>query len=124
MEEFRAGFVLVIVFMIGRLRLRGSRAIRFAKPQAAQCVVTMADAHETALRCSVALCTYNGARFIRESLESLLALDYPDFELIISDNGSTDQTPEICQEFAKRDPRISYHRSPENRGAACPARHC
>jgi glycosyltransferase involved in cell wall biosynthesis len=61
---------------------------------------------------------YNGADFIVETLESILAQDYTDFELIISDNASTDATREICESYASRDPRISYSRLPENLGAA------
>jgi glycosyltransferase involved in cell wall biosynthesis len=61
---------------------------------------------------------YNGDRYLRECLESLLAQDFPDFELIVSDNGSTDGTEAICREFAGRDARIRYLREPENRGGA------
>jgi glycosyltransferase involved in cell wall biosynthesis len=61
---------------------------------------------------------YNGERFIRETLDSILAQTYGDYELIISDNGSTDATRTICESYASRDPRIRYHREEENRGAA------
>jgi glycosyltransferase involved in cell wall biosynthesis len=60
---------------------------------------------------------YNGHRHLRETLDSLLAQTYSDFELIISDNASTDATPDICQEYASRDSRIQYHRQTENVGA-------
>jgi glycosyltransferase involved in cell wall biosynthesis len=69
-------------------------------------------------RVTVGLPVYNGERFLRESLESLLAQDYEDFELIISDNGSTDGTEAICREFAARDARIRYLRESENHGGA------
>jgi glycosyltransferase involved in cell wall biosynthesis len=61
---------------------------------------------------------YNGERYVREALDALLAQTYHAFELVISDNGSTDGTTEICREYAARDPRIRYHRLEENRGAA------
>lgn len=61
---------------------------------------------------------YNGARWISEAIESTLAQEYKDFELIISDNASTDNTFEICQEYAKKDSRIRLHRNEKNLGAA------
>lgn len=61
---------------------------------------------------------YNGERYLTEALDSILSQTYADFELIISDNASTDRTEEICREYASRDARISYHRSDINRGAA------
>lgn len=61
---------------------------------------------------------YNGAAFLRESLDSLLLQTFSDFELVISDNASTDETPDICREFATRDPRIRYFRQEKNLGSA------
>lgn len=72
----------------------------------------------TAPRVSVGLPVYNGERYLAEALGSLLDQSYGDFELVIGDNGSTDATEEICRDFAARDPRIRYHRHPENLGAA------
>lgn len=69
-------------------------------------------------RVSIGLPVYNGERYLAPALESLLAQQYTDFELVISDNSSTDRTEEICREFAARDPRVRYIRSPENRGGA------
>ena len=60
---------------------------------------------------------YNGAQYIREALDSLLAQTFTDFDLIISDNASTDETQSICEAYARRDPRIRYVRQIENRGA-------
>jgi glycosyltransferase involved in cell wall biosynthesis len=60
---------------------------------------------------------YNEERFLRPALDSLLAQDYSDFELIISDNASTDGTQAISREYAARDPRIRYHRNDTNVGA-------
>ena len=66
---------------------------------------------------SIGMPVYNGERFIREALDSLLAQDYENFELIISDNASTDRTQDICEEYAKSDPRIRYYRNKENIGS-------
>jgi glycosyltransferase involved in cell wall biosynthesis len=60
---------------------------------------------------------YNGERFLRGCLDSLLNQTFEDFELIISDNASTDRTAEICKEYASRDHRIRYYRSDKNMGA-------
>ena len=57
---------------------------------------------------------YNGENFVREAVESILGQTFEDFELIISDNASTDATQEICREYAGRDERVSYHRNSEN----------
>ncbi|MEI7998053.1 MAG: glycosyltransferase [Candidatus Omnitrophota bacterium] len=65
---------------------------------------------------SVGLPIYNGANFIRDAIDSLLVQQGVDFELIISDNGSTDRTPEICQEYVIRDKRVKYYRNELNRG--------
>ncbi len=66
---------------------------------------------------SIGLPVYNGERHIRQALDSLLAQDYGDFELIISDNASTDETQQICLEYAARDERIRYYRNERNMGA-------
>jgi len=60
---------------------------------------------------------FNGEKYIVEAIDSMLGQSYSDFELIISDNASDDRTPEICQEFARKDPRIRYLRQPLNVGA-------
>lgn len=61
---------------------------------------------------------YNGARYLRSSLESILSQDYGDFELIISDNASTDETIDIVRDYAAEDNRIRLVTSPVNRGGA------
>jgi len=61
---------------------------------------------------------YNGEHTIRRSLDAVLAQTFVDFELIVSDNASTDATETICREYAKKDPRIVYVRQPVNIGAA------
>lgn len=67
---------------------------------------------------SVGLAVYNGENYIREAIDSILNQTFKDFELIISDNASTDRTAEICQAYAKKDSRIRYSRADRNRGAA------
>lgn len=67
-------------------------------------------------RVSIGLPVYNGGAQLGEAIASLLAQDFTDFELLISDNGSTDGTETVCREFAARDPRIRYVRQPENLG--------
>ena len=64
----------------------------------------------------VSLCipVYNGARFLAETMRSALAQDYADFELVVSDNASTDETPQVVAGFD--DPRIVYSRSERNLG--------
>ena len=69
-------------------------------------------------RVSIGLPVHNGGRFVAEALESILAQTYTDFEVIISDNASADQTMRICQAYAAADKRISYSRTDSNLGAA------
>ena len=61
---------------------------------------------------------YNGENYLAESLEALLGQTYEDFELIISDNASSDQTGEICHRYARQDSRVRYIRQPQNIGSA------
>jgi hypothetical protein len=68
-------------------------------------------------RLSIGLPVYNGERFLAQTLDSILSQSYRDFELIISDNCSTDGTAVICERFATADPRIHYYRNPANVGA-------
>jgi len=67
---------------------------------------------------SIGLAVYNGENYIREAIDSILAQTFEDFELIISDNASTDRTQAICLEYAAKDSRIQYHRNSYNRGCA------
>ena len=69
-------------------------------------------------RVSVGLPVYNGERYLNEALDSILRQTFEDFELIISDNASSDRTEEICEEYARNDKRIRYSRSSENLGVA------
>lgn len=71
-----------------------------------------------ARRVTIGLPVCNGQRHVGEAIESILAQTFGDFELIISDNASTDMTEEICRKYAAYDDRISYHRNDKNLGAA------
>jgi glycosyltransferase involved in cell wall biosynthesis len=73
----------------------------------------MGDGHPSV---SIGLPVYNGEAYLRGALDSLLGQTFTDLELIISDNGSTDRTPEICRAYAARDPRVRYIRHQVNRG--------
>ena len=66
---------------------------------------------------TIGLPVYNGENFLEEAIESLLAQSFSDFELIVSDNASTDSTPEIVEQFAIRDKRVKYRRHEQNVGA-------
>lgn len=69
-------------------------------------------------RVSIGLPVYNAENYLEETLESLLGQTFSDLELVISDNGSTDGTREICRRYAARDRRIQLHENETNRGAA------
>jgi len=66
---------------------------------------------------SIGMPVYNGENYICEAINSVLNQTYQNFELIISDNASTDRTQEICIAYAERDARIKYFRQRENCGA-------
>ena len=67
---------------------------------------------------SIGLPVYNGQEYLRGSIDSLLAQDFQDFELIISDNASTDATAAICREYCASDRRIRYCRNDRKIGAS------
>ncbi len=69
-------------------------------------------------RVSIGVPVYNGERYLAETLDTLLAQTYSDFELIICDNASTDRTEQIGRAYAANDPRVRYVRNPANLGAA------
>ena len=66
---------------------------------------------------SIGLFLYNGERFLEAAIESFLNQTFKDFELIISDNCSTDRSDEICRRYAAQDSRIRYYRNERNMGA-------
>jgi glycosyltransferase involved in cell wall biosynthesis len=72
---------------------------------------------DTAPAVTIGLAVYNGEAYLRATLDSLLAQTFTDFELVISDNASTDRTSEICREFAAADGRIRYSRNDINIGS-------
>ncbi|MGK4594721.1 glycosyltransferase family 2 protein [Amycolatopsis sp. w19] len=78
----------------------------------------------TAPRLSIGLPVYNGEDYLAESLDALLGQSYENFELIISDNASSDRTEEISREYAKLDSRVRYVRQPVNIGCAPNHNYC
>jgi glycosyltransferase involved in cell wall biosynthesis len=66
---------------------------------------------------TVGLAVYNGADYLEEAMESLVAQTFGDMCILVSDNASTDATPQILEKWAKIDPRIRLHRQKENVGA-------
>jgi len=65
---------------------------------------------------SVALTTFNGAELIKEQIDSLLAQTYQNFEIVISDDGSEQETIDILNAYVAQDARIRWSRSPLERG--------
>jgi glycosyltransferase involved in cell wall biosynthesis len=61
---------------------------------------------------------YNGANFVAEAIESILNQTFEDLELVICDNASTDETPEICLRYAAEDGRVRFLRNRANLGGA------
>ena len=78
--------------------------------------INEAKAHSPAV--SIGLAVYNGENYLEGAIEAILAQTYPDFELIICDNASTDRTEEISRRFAAADKRVRYHRNETNIGGA------
>ena len=69
-------------------------------------------------RVTIGLPVYNAEKYLHEALDSLLNQTYKNFEIIISDNASTDETEAICRKYVNRDSRIRYERNDINLGAA------
>ncbi len=65
---------------------------------------------------SIGMPVFNGGATIANALDSLLTQTYTDFELLISDNASTDQTGDVCRRYAQKDKRITYVRQKKNMG--------
>jgi glycosyltransferase involved in cell wall biosynthesis len=87
-------------------------------PQVADTEMDGDEELSTAPRLTVGLPVYNGEKFLAQSLDALLGQSYQDFELLISDNTSTDETARICAQYQAQDPRIRYFRQPRNIGCA------
>jgi glycosyltransferase involved in cell wall biosynthesis len=67
-------------------------------------------------RVSMVMPVFNGARYLADALDSVLAQDFPDFELICLNDGSGDATPDILAKYAAKDWRIRHHDNPTNIG--------
>ena len=65
---------------------------------------------------SIGLPVYNGEKFLQKRIESILNQTFQDFEIIISDNASTDSTEDICLQIKNKDKRIQYHKQLHNIG--------
>jgi glycosyltransferase involved in cell wall biosynthesis len=72
--------------------------------------------HMTAPKVSVLIPTYNYARYLPEAIESVLGQDFQDFELLISDDCSTDNSAEVIARYAAKDSRIRFQIHPKNLG--------
>lgn len=68
-------------------------------------------------RISIGMPVYNGESYLAQALDCFLAQTFDDFEILISDNASTDRTGEIAEDYASRDPRVRYFRQDRNIGA-------
>lgn len=66
---------------------------------------------------SIGVPVFNGEKYLADALDSILAQTYTDFELVISDNASTDRTEQICREYVAKDSRVRYYRNKSNQGA-------
>jgi glycosyltransferase involved in cell wall biosynthesis len=73
--------------------------------------------HGSSPTVTVSMPVYNGSKHIREALDSVVNQTFQDYELLISDNASTDDTGAICEDYCKRYPQIRYFRQSENIGA-------
>lgn len=68
------------------------------------------------VKVSVVMATYNGEKYIREQIDSILAQTYPIYEIIIQDDCSTDRTAEIIKEYSRRIPFIHFETNDTNIG--------
>lgn len=80
--------------------------------------VAIPPCNSARVRVSIGMPVFNGQAYLRAAIEALLRQSVHEFELIISDNASTDLTGEICREYANRDRRVRYFRQEKNIGAA------
>ena len=74
--------------------------------------------NDTNPKVTIGVPVYNGEDYLAPALDALLAQTFDDFELIISDNASTDRSEDIARSYAARDCRVRYERSEVNRGCA------
>ncbi len=73
---------------------------------------------KTDLLVSVITPVYNSAKFLKETIDSVIKQTYPNWELILIDDGSSDTSDKLCLEMSKTDPRIRFEKLPINKGAA------
>ncbi len=71
---------------------------------------------EASPKVSVVMCVWNGEKYLRECIDSILNQSFQDFEFIIVNDGSTDGTAEILQTYAVQDPRVRILENPQNMG--------
>ena len=64
-------------------------------------------------RVSIGMPVYNSQKYVGEAIEAHLNQTFSDFELIVTDNASTDQSDKPCRSYASKDPRVKYHRNPQ-----------
>lgn len=74
--------------------------------------------HRTLKPVAIGVAVYNGSRYIRDCLEAIRVQSFVDFDVIISDNASTDDTKQICMEYVAADTRFAYYRNERNLGFA------
>lgn len=67
-------------------------------------------------RVSVVMCTYNGARYLREQLDSILRQDCPPMEIIVQDDASTDETMDILSDYSRHHPQLKVFRNASSLG--------
>jgi glycosyltransferase involved in cell wall biosynthesis len=84
----------------------------------------MAGDATTNVTASIGLPVHNGGRYLGEAIGSALAQTFSDFELVICDNASTDDTAEICLGFQREDPRVRYVRNEINVGVVANHNRC
>ena len=66
---------------------------------------------------TVGIPVYNNGKVIKKRIQDICSQTFQDFTIVISDNGSTDQTRKICEEISKMDDRITFFHHKENKGA-------
>ncbi|MGY5151485.1 MAG: glycosyltransferase family 2 protein [Candidatus Nitrosopumilus sp. bin_6a] len=76
----------------------------------------MTEQNSQEITITIGIPVYNGTKFLSEKISSIINQDFSDFELVISDNGSTDSTREICEKFASKDERIRFFSHEKNMG--------
>ena len=74
----------------------------------------MDNAMSAKQKVTVLMAAYNGARYLKDAIDSILNQTFKDFEILIIDDGSTDQSAEIVQSY--KDPRIRFLRNEQNMG--------